>query len=177
MTFAELDTATQEKIVDLLNNHVAIAADILKQDRCLLPMLMLPDSGQLVSLQSSDGSVDVDKAYAAVIEKLKTEAFTYALFSYSARIGLAAGVETDALKTYIFTQNGWEVSFYTPFAVKGFFKKSIHIEKSIFAEIKAVSTVSDATAVAIKEGRKLANDDTTPGYRSIEELRNALDET
>ena len=99
------------------------------------------------------------------------------MFSYSTRIGLAAGVETDALKTYIFTQNGWEVSFYTPFAVKGFFKKSIHIEKSIFAEIKAVSTVSDATAVAIEEGRKLANDDTTPGYRSIEELRNALDET
>ena len=99
-------------------------------------MLMIPDSNQLVSLQSRDGSVDVDKAYATVVEKLKNEAFTYALFSYSTRIGLAAGGETDALKTYIFTQNGIEVSFYTPFAVKGLFKKTINVEKSILAEIK-----------------------------------------
>ena len=136
MNFSELDTAVQESIVDLLNNHIAATADILKQDRCLIPMLMIPESNQLVSLQSRDGSVDVDKAYAAVVGKLKNEAFTYALFSYSTRIGLAAGGETDALKTYIFTQNGIEVSFYTPFAVKGLFKKTINVEKSILAEIK-----------------------------------------
>ena len=34
MNFAELDTTTQDKIVDLLNNHIASTADILKQDRC-----------------------------------------------------------------------------------------------------------------------------------------------
>ena len=136
MKFSELDTAVQESVIDLLNNHVAYSAEILKQDRCLIPMLMIPDANQLVSLQSSDGSVDVDKAYAAVVGKLKNEAFTYALFSYSTRIGLAAGGETDALKTYIFTQNGIEVSFYTPFTVKGLFKKSIHVEKPILAEIK-----------------------------------------
>ena len=136
MKFSELDTAVQESIIDLLNNHIASTADILKQDRCLIPMLMIPDSNQLVSLQSRDGSVDVDRAYAAVVEKLKDETFTYALFSYSTRIGLAAGGKTDALKTYIFTQNGIEVSFYTPFTVKGLFKKSINVEKSILAEIK-----------------------------------------
>ena len=136
MKFSELDTAVQESIIDLLNNHIASSADILKQDRCLIPMLMIPDSTQLVSLQSRDGSVDVDKAYATVVGKLKNEAFTYALFSYSTRIGLAVGGETDALKTYIFTQNGIEVSFYTPFTVKGLFKKTINVEKSILAEIK-----------------------------------------
>ena len=136
MKFSELDTAVQESIIALLNNHIASTADILKQDRCLIPMLMIPDSNQLVSLQSRDGSVDVDKAYATVVGKLKDEAFTYALFSYSTRIGLAAGGETDALKTYIFTQNGIEVSFYTPFTVKGLFKKTINVEKSILAEIK-----------------------------------------
>ena len=104
MKFSELDTTVQESIVDLLNNHIAATADILKQDRCLIPMLMIPESNQLVSLQSRDGSVDVDKAYTAVVGKLKNEAFTYALFSYSTRIGLAAGGETDALKTYIFTK-------------------------------------------------------------------------
>ena len=136
MKFSELDTAVQESIIALLNNHIASTADILKQDRCLIPMLMIPDSNQLVSLQSRDGSVDVDKAYTTVVGKLKDEAFTYALFSYSTRIGLAAGGETDALKTYIFTQNGIEVSFYTPFTVKGLFKKTINVEKSILAEIK-----------------------------------------
>ncbi len=136
MQFSELDVATQEKIVNLLNCHIDTTSDILKQDRCLIPMLMLPDSHQLVSLQSRDGSIDVDKAYNAVIGKLKNEAFTYALFSYSTRIGLAAGGETDALKTYIFTQNGIEVSFYTPFTVKGLFKKELTVEKSILAEIK-----------------------------------------
>ena len=136
MNFSELDTAVQERIIDLLNNHIASSSDILKQDRCLIPMLMIPESNQLISLQSRDGSVDVDKAYDAVVGKLKNEAFTYALFSYSTRIGFAAGGETDALKTYIFTQNGIEVSFYTPFAVIGLFKKTINVEKSILAEIK-----------------------------------------
>lgn len=136
MTFAELDTTTQEKIIDLLNNHIASTANILKQDRCLIPMLMIPDTNQLVSLQSRDGAVDVDKAYTAVVGKLKHEAFTYALFSYSTRICLATGGETDAVKTYIFTHDGLEVSFYTPFAVKGLLKKSINVEKSILGEIK-----------------------------------------
>ena len=76
MKFSELDTTVQESIVDLLNNHIAATADILKQDRCLTPMLMIPESNQLVSLQSRDGSVDVDRAYAAVVGKLKNEAFT-----------------------------------------------------------------------------------------------------
>ena len=134
--FSELDTAVQESIIDLLNDHIATTAGILKQDRCLIPMLMIPDSNQLVSLQSIDGSVDVDRAYAAVVGKLKNEAFTYALFSYSTRIGLESGGKTDALKTYLFTQNGIEVSFYTPFTVKGLFKKTINVEKSILAEIK-----------------------------------------
>ena len=136
MNFSELDTAVQESIVDLLNNHIASSADILKQDRYLIPMLMIPDSNQLMSLQSKDGNTDVDKAYAFVIEKLKKETFTYALFSYSTRIGLASGTETDALKTYIFTSNGIEVSFYTPYSLKGFFKKSINVEKTTLSELK-----------------------------------------
>lgn len=136
MKFSELDTAVQESMMDLLNNHIASSADILKHDRWLIPMLLIPDSNLLVSLQSRDGSVDVDKAYSVVVEKLKHQAFTYALFSYSTRIRLASGDETEALKTYIFTQNGIEVSFYTPFMFGGLFKKSVSFEKSIPAEIK-----------------------------------------
>ena len=136
MKFTDLDNQVQEKIIELLNNHIAASASILKKDKHLIPMLMIPDSNQLISLQSRDGKDDVDKAYKIVIDKLKTEQFSYALFSYSTRIGLAAGGECDALKTYIFTSNGIETSFYTPYVVKGFVKKTINVEKTILIEIK-----------------------------------------
>ena len=136
MKFSEIDSNVQDKIVDMLNNHIAATVNILKQDRHLIPMLMIPDTKQLVSLQSIDGTIDVDGAYAAVINKLRNEDFTYALFSYSSKIGLVNGKVIDALKTYIFTKDGLEVSFYTPFEVKGLFKKVINVEKSMLAEIK-----------------------------------------
>lgn len=136
MKFSDFDNVTQEKMIELLNDHIAVTADILKQDRCLIPMLMIPNTNQLVSLQSRDGAVDIDKAHALVIEKLKNETFEYALFSYSTRIGLATGGESDALKTYIFTSNGIEVSFCTPFAIKGLLKKTVNVEKTIFLGIK-----------------------------------------
>ena len=136
MKFSEIDSNVQDKIVDMLNNHIAATVNILKQDRHLIPMLMIPDTKQLVSLQSIDGTIDVDGAYAAVINKLRNEDFTYALFSYSSKIGLVNGKVIDALKTYIFTKDGLEVSFYTPFEVKGIFKKVINVEKSMLAEIK-----------------------------------------
>ena len=136
MKFSEIDSNVQDKIVDMLNNHIASTVNILKQDRHLIPMLMIPDTKQLVSLQSKDGTIDVDGAYAAVINILRKEDFTYALFSYSSKIGLVNGKVIDALKTYIFTKDGLEVSFYTPFEVKGLFKKVINVEKSMLAEIK-----------------------------------------
>ena len=136
MKFSEIDSNVQDKIVDMLNNHIAATVNILKQDRCLIPMLMIPDTKQLVSLQSIDGTIDVAGAYDAVINKLRNEDFTYALFSYSSKIGLVNGKVCDALKTYIFTKEGLEVSFYTPFEVKGIFKKVINVEKSMLAEIK-----------------------------------------
>ena len=136
MKFSEIDSNVQDKIVDMLNNHIAATVNILKQDRHLIPMLMIPDTKQLVSLQSIDGTIDVDGAYAAVINKLRNEDFTYALFSYGSKIGLVNGKVIDALKTYIFTKDGLEVSFYTPFEVKGIFKKVINVEKSMLAEIK-----------------------------------------
>lgn len=136
MNFTELDSTIQETIINMLNNHISSSADILIEDNYLIPMLMIPDTKQLFSLESEDGSFDIDNAYNTVIEILKNETFTYALFSYSTRIGLANDDETDALKTYIFTKNGIEVSFYTPYTIQGIDKKTINIEKSIFANLK-----------------------------------------
>ena len=136
MKWEDLDATVQESILELLNQHLLTSADILQQDRCLLPMLMLPDSHQVMSLQAEDGNTDVDKAYRFVVEALKQEVFTYALFSYSTRIGLASGKETDAVKTCIFTAERIEVSFFTPYRLKGFLKKTIQMEKSIVFEVK-----------------------------------------
>ncbi len=136
MEFSNLDVELQEQIITALNNHLEISADIIKKDRYLLPMLLLPESKQLIGLQSKDGSVDVEKAYFRALELLRKENFKYALFSYSTRIGLADGGETAALKTCVFTADGLAVSFFTPYSIKGFVKKSIVFEKTIFSEIK-----------------------------------------
>lgn len=136
MKFAELDTTVQKRLVELLNNHIATSVDIINQDSCLISMLMIPDSNQLISFQPKDGNTDVDKAYAFVVEKLKKENFTYALFSYSTQLCLSSGSVTDASKNYIFTSDGIEIAFYTPYTLKGIFKKSINIEQTIFSELK-----------------------------------------
>ncbi len=135
MDFSNLDVELQEQIISALNSHLEISADIIKKERYLLPMLLIPESKQLIGLQSKDGVQDVDKAYEKAVELLKSESFSCALFSYSTRIGLADGGETDALKTCVFTADGLAVSFFTPYSIKGFLKKSIVIEKTIFSEI------------------------------------------
>lgn len=136
MEFSNLDVELQEQIITALNNHLEISTDIIKKDRYLLPMLLIPESKQLIGLQSKDGVQDVDKAYEKAVELLKSESFSCALFSYSTRIGLADGGETDTLKTCVFTADGLAVSFFTPYSIKGFIKKSIIFEKTIFSEIK-----------------------------------------
>ena len=135
MKFSDLNSTTQDKIIELLNQHLASSASILKTDHCLLPMMLIPDTKQLISLQSDNKNIDVDKAYSLVIEKLKQENFTYALFSYSTKIYLTNNAPIDALKTYIFTKDGIQVSFYSPYYIKGLFKKTITIEKTILDNI------------------------------------------
>jgi hypothetical protein len=94
------------------------------------------DSNQLVCLQPADGNIDVDKAYCFVLQKLRDLPFTYALFSYSTQVGLATGGISDAIKTVIFTSQGDAVSFYTPYSLKGVFRKMLTLEKSMLGEIE-----------------------------------------
>ena len=136
MNFSDIDVEVQEKILELLNNHIATSVDIIKTDHILLPMLILFDSRQLFSLQAKDDKTDVDKAYSFVVDKLKKESFSYALFSYSTQIEFENGKISSAIKTYIFTAQGIEVSLYTPYSLKGLLRKSINIGKTIFGGIK-----------------------------------------
>lgn len=99
-------------------------------------MLIIFDSRQLFSLQPKNDETDVDKAYAFVVDKLKKESFSYALFSYSTQIELENSKISNAIKTYIFTAQGIEISFYTPYSLKGLLRKSINVEKTIFGGIK-----------------------------------------
>ena len=135
MDFSQLDSLIQYVIMDLLNNHIKATVSILKKDRYLMPMMVL-DSNQLISLQSQDGSTDVDRAYAFVLKKLKNESFNHAVFSYSTKVCISDGGLTDVIKTYVFLSNGLEVSFYTPYTVKGFFKKKVSVGNTLLIEVK-----------------------------------------
>ena len=135
MDFSQLDSLIQYEIMDLLNSHIKATVSILKKDRYLMPMMVL-DSNQLISLQSQDGGIDVDRAYAFVLKKLKNESFNHAVFSYSTKVCISDGSLTDVIKTYVFLSNGLEVSFYTPYTVKGFFKKKVSVGNTLLIEVK-----------------------------------------
>ena len=136
MNFTDINVEAQAKVLELLNEHIATSVDIIKADHILLPMLIIFDSRQLFSLQPKNDETDVDKAYAFVVDKLKKESFSYALFSYSTQIELENSKISNAIKTYIFTAQGIEISFYTPYSLKGLLRKSINVEKTIFGGIK-----------------------------------------
>lgn len=135
MVFSDIEVQVQEKILELLNNHIAASTDIIKVDHILLPMLILPDSNQLLSLQPESGEADVDRAYEFTINKLKNEPFSYALFSYSTKVCFANGKISDAIKTFVFTSHGIEVSFITPYSIKGILKKTVNIEKTFIGGV------------------------------------------
>ena len=135
MKFTDFEVAVQERVKKLLSDHIARCAQIIPKDGGLLPMMFLPDTRKLIGLQSSDGQADVDRAYAYAVKTLKGTSFSYALFSYSTQINFD-GKTKDALKTCIFLANGVEFSFFTPYKIKGLFKKSIAFENSVLSRIK-----------------------------------------
>ena len=135
MIFSDLDKKVQKEILELLHNHIAISSEILKKDRFLMPMMCLPEKNKLIGLQSRDGKIDIEKAYAHAIKTLKKENFSYALFSYSRPLSITTGPIKGVLKTHVFTGNGLDVSFNTYYVVKGMLK-NFSIEKSVFNEIK-----------------------------------------
>ena len=138
MNFKDINIDVQNKIVDILNNHIAAVVGILKEDKFLEPMMRIntnEPNDTLISLVSEDGSIDVDKALEASINRLKVTEFNYALFSYSTQIGFSPTKIMDALKTYIFIKDGLTVAFYTPYEFKGLFKKNINIERTLLAEV------------------------------------------
>ena len=100
-----------------------------------MPMMCLPEKNKLIGLQSRDGKIDIEKAYAHAIKTLKKEKFSYALFSYSRPLSITTGPIKGVLKTHVFTGNGLDVSFNTYYVVKGMLK-NFSIEKSVFNEIK-----------------------------------------
>ena len=75
MNFDKLEPDIQKSLIELLNEHITLTEDILKKYKCLLPMLMIPDTKQLVSLQPQNGQSAPAKAYEAVIRMLKKQSF------------------------------------------------------------------------------------------------------
>lgn len=136
MKFTDLSSETRDKILELLQTHISKATNLIRTDRCFYPMMMIPDTNQVISLMPKGRYVDIDRAYATAVDKLRNEPFTYALFSYSTRVGSAEGIEKDALKTCIFTSDGIEADFVTPYTLKGFFKKTIELDSTQLFALK-----------------------------------------
>lgn len=138
MKFNEIEQSVQDEIVDLLNKHLVASYNILKKDKVLEPLLVINEndnSKKIVGLQAVDGKTDVDKAYDKAISLIKDKEFKYAIFSYSTQMGTSTGQVTNAIKTTIIANNGLTVTFFSPYLIKGLFKKEVHIGETILYEI------------------------------------------
>ena len=140
MIFNELDEIIQQEIVDLLNKHIVSSAEIIKKDKMLLPILMINgktlESNKLISLQSMDKTIDVDKAYEKALSIIKKESFNYALFSYSTRMGTSSGQVINAIKTTIITETGVSVTFISMYELKGLIRKNMNILETVLYDMR-----------------------------------------
>lgn len=136
MQFEDLDQETQESILEMLKQRVEACAESLAEDGSCIPILFVPDANLLIGLMAEDGETDVDIAYELAIERLKQLTFSYASFSYSTQLVSEKGKVIDALKTYVFTANGIEVTFFTTYTRKGLFKKKLAFGETFLHELK-----------------------------------------
>ena len=86
----------------------------------------------------------------------------------SVTIRMDSKIKEDAQA--LFAQLGMDMST----AINVFLRQSL-LHRGLPFDI-SLNIPNNVTAAAIEEGRKLAADRTTPGYRSIDDLRNALNE-
>lgn len=146
MRFKELDRAIQDMVRQMVDEHLQASIPILARDKELLPMMQVRGNcgNQLVMLQSAGSDMDVGKAYAAAVSKLKGLDFDCALFSYSTQIGLGDGRWTTALKSVVMTKAGLAVSIFVPYEIKGLFKKQVHCGQMIVQDVQTDAFGQDA---------------------------------
>ncbi|MDR2201730.1 MAG: hypothetical protein LBP26_03050 [Clostridiales bacterium] len=137
MNFSEIEPNRRDAFLDLLDTHLRGSSGNLKKDKCLPPMLLTTGKESNVArcLVPKSGKYDVDEAFEAALLILKSEDYDNALFSYSTKVGLSDGRPVKALKSFVIGKNGLTVVFFTPYRIKGLFKKRVLYEKSIIGEI------------------------------------------
>lgn len=141
MNYQDIAYPIQNRIAEMLLHHQNRCADIIATDKFLLPMAMVQDTAddpvQAFALQPANSKrADVDRAYEKAVEMIGKLNCQYALFSYSTQIGgIVPGKLQNALKTVIFTPDNLAVTFFTPYEIKGFLKKTTVYGKTILFEI------------------------------------------
>lgn len=139
MKFTDIDTERQDIIINELNNHLVVSHDLLKKDKCILPLLIIKgetkEKTQLISLQPQDGLIDVDKAFDAAIAKLKTTQFKISIFSYSTKMSFDGKQYIDAIKSVIIFKEGLTAVIFSPYVIKGLFNKKVYIGKSTMEQV------------------------------------------
>ena len=138
MDLTNVPSGTPASVVQTLENHLSVADSFLARDKRLLPMLMTQGSrkkdNNLFQLRPQRGNDDEHKLLKAATSVLRDIDYEIALLSYSTQIMQNGSAPSDALKTYIFDKNGQTFVFYTLYEIKGFLKKKVTFQKSMFAE-------------------------------------------
>lgn len=140
MKFTDINQERQDLIINELNNHLIASYNIIKKDKALLPLLIIKgekeNDNKLISLQPESGRIDVDKAFESALATLKSTEFNVAIFSYSTKMSFDGKSFINAIKTVIMFKDGFLISFFSPYEIKGFIKKEVYIGKSSLGEIE-----------------------------------------
>ncbi len=134
MEFEDLPQNIQSEFTQLYKRHIKICIDLLKEDRCVMPMLIVnrEGNGNFVSLESECDVFDREKAFAAAKEFLRQQPFETAIFSYSDD-GILKN--SSALVTYVFDQSGACALYFTAYHYGGLFKRTPVYDKHILGNV------------------------------------------
>ena len=139
MNFTDIDIERQDIIINELNNHLVVSHDLLKKDKCILPLLIIKgetkEETKLISLQPQDVLIDVDRAFAAVIAQLRTTQFKISIFSYSTKMSFDGKQYIDAIKSVIIFKEGLTAVIFSPYVIKGLINKKVYIGESTMEQV------------------------------------------
>ncbi len=126
----EFSLELKEQFLKLYNNHIEICKDILKKERCVLPILVVNNGidSKLISFQPQNGIVDYDKALQKAKDYLNTQNYETAIFSYSSDKIIN---KSNVLVIHLFDSSNISVLYYVKYHFKGIFNKKVIFEEQI----------------------------------------------
>ena len=136
MKFSELDTTVQETLLICWTIILPLLPIFWSKTVVWFLCLWFPNQISLSACNQEMALWMLTRRIPLSLESWKTKPLHMLCFLTVHESDWRQAVRPMPWKHIFLQKNGIEVSFYTPFAVKGLFKKTINVEKSILAEIK-----------------------------------------